>query len=390
MSYCAPCSQIEPLYFCYPSIEIGIVADVDTDYFVYIQSYATGAVQVFEVLSDGDGLITIESDDFQFAENTLYQIWVNKTGDKADKEEFIINGVTNSCFNTYFMKGTRPTVERHLYINGSVLGNNTNETNMRTFLSAKSIGAPIFYLSNYLDDAGNRTAMRALNTLLNTAGVSQRGANVTQSVNAINLADEGTPAAYNVGCATAAEKFTFFSQEWEFWKSNPYGDFATFKTNDLAIYNHCADNNLKYHIYVARCEDQAGISEPEEVADWLVNGDEENPISHDVIYLVDYVSTAKFNKYKGLSDGIKTQIQLIANAAKNTGKVQKIMPLWASQGNVVGGVPTNMFTYFQANPTLIPAYNTFKTAYDGWKFTNKTSVKFIGQNIYAYDSLKAL
>lgn len=279
-----------------------------------------------------------------------------------------------------------------------ILGSSTPTNALKTWLSSKSITNPIFYVGSQLDDSSKRTAMRTLNTDLNTAGITKRSVNVTQSVNAINESDAGTPAAFNVGCATAAEKFTCFSQEWEFWKSNPYGDFATFKANDLAIYNYCVANNIEYNIYVARCKDvsyvpavivnnvvitpQVGFA-PEEVALWLVQ-------KHETIYLVDYVSTEKFNTYSGLSDGIKTQIQLFANAAKTAGKTQKMQILWAAEGNIVDGVPTNMYTYFVANPTLIPAYNTFKIAYDDWNFSNKTSLNFQGQNIYSYTGIKDL
>lgn len=265
----------------------------------------------------------------------------------------------------------------------TILPDGAKRTALKTFLPNKRVTKPIFYLGSLLDNSSNRTLMRTLNTELNQLGITKRHANVTQSVNAINLSDSGTPAAYNVGCVTAAEKFTGFSQEWEFWKTNPYGDFATFKTNDLAIYNYCQANGLTYDIYVARCKDNAGAFTPEQVADWLV-------AYHDTIYLVDYVSTSKFNTYKGLSGGIKEQIQLIADAAKRANKVQKMSILWASEGNLVNGVATNMRTYFEINPTLIPAYNEFKIVFDKWKFNNSSSVKFTGQNLYGYDGVKDL
>jgi len=383
MSYCAPCSALTPIEICTTEITIG-TAIADTLYYIYFRSLANGWTVKYEATSDSDGLIIVESlTGFVLAENTGYELWINQTDNIDDREDFTSGGLTNECFTTSFMrKAPSPTptqLKRLLYINGTVLGDNTKETALKTWLSTKGITMPIFYLSTYLDDSGNRTKMRTLNIALNTQGITKRSANVTQSINAINLADAGTPAAYNVGCATAAERFNVFSQEWEFWKYNPYGDFATFKTNDLAIYNYCQANNIQYDIYVARCKDVAGVSTPEQVADWLV-------AKHDTIYLVDYVLTSKFNTYKGLSDGIKVQIQLIADAAKRANKVQNMVILWASEGN--NG--DNMYTYFVANPTLIPAYNTFKVAYNAWSFTNKASINMQGQNIYAYDSIKAL
>lgn len=277
-----------------------------------------------------------------------------------------------------------------LYIDGfdDILANSGAETTLKNFIVTKKINNPIFYMGSLLSDSGKRTAMRTFNTSLHAAGITKRSVNVTTD-SAVD-GSASSKSKFNEDCTLGSQQFTNFSQEWEFWKSNPYGDFATFKTNDLAIYNWCLANQVKYDIYVARCKDNAGVSTPEQVADWLVGGDENNPISHDTIYLVDYISTDKYNTYKGLSDGIKTQIQLIADAASRAGKVQKMQILWASQGNIVSGVPTNMRTYFQANPTLITAYNGFKNAYNAWSFTNKSSINFTGQNIYAYSGISDL
>jgi hypothetical protein len=64
--------------------------------------------------------------------------------------------------------------------------------------------------------------------------------------------------------------------------------------------------------------------------------------------------------------------------------------LWAANGNSVNGVDTNMRTFFVQNPTLTPAYDGFKIAYNNWKFTNKESINFLGQNIYSEEGIKDL
>ena len=278
------------------------------------------------------------------------------------------------------------TTESCTYINGfaTLIGDSNAKLALRSFITAKNLTSIIYYTGSSLDNSTNRAYLRALNAQISI----EKGANVTKSINAITTSDLGTPAGYNTTCLNANEKFTMFSQEWEFWKSNPNGDWEAFKTNDLAIYNFCQANNIVYNIYVARCKDpKVGGASPEEVADWLV-------AKHDTIYLVDYCTTDKFNTYQGLSPGIQTQIQLIADAAKRfnngAGKVQKISILWASEGNLVNGVPENMRTFFAQNPSLIQAYTQFKVVYDNWTFTNKASVQFVGQNIYAYSSLKDL
>lgn len=274
------------------------------------------------------------------------------------------------------------TTESVVYINGfaTLIGNSEAKIDLRNFITAKKLTSIIYYTGSSLDNSTNRAHLRALNTLITIV----KGANVTKSINAITESDLGTPAGYNTTCTSIAEKFTMFSQEWEFWKDNPNGDWEAFKTNDLAIYNYCQTKGIQYNIYVARCKDpKVGGASPEQVADWLV-------AYHDTIYLVDYCTTDKFNNYKGLSPGIQAQIQLIADAAKRANKVQKIDILWASEGNVVSGVPENMRTFFVQNPTLITAFTQFKTVYDIWQFTNKNSVNFVGQNVYGYSGISDL
>ena len=325
------------------------------------------------IVASGSGIGSFTSDLSSLTANTNY---------------YVRAYATNSAGTAYgaqqtFKTTNVATVESGSYIDSfaGILASPSETTALINFQIAKNFTFSIFYMAALLDDSGNRTLMRAL---LSSISVDiKKGVNVTQSVNAINLSDAGTPAAYNAGCATDLEKFNMMSQEWEFWHANDYGDFATFKTNDLAIYNYCQANGIQYNIYVARCKDYTGTFTDAEVAEWLVT-------YHEIIYLVDYVSTAKYNTYNGLSAGIQAQIQLIANAAKAVGKTQKVIILWASQGNIVGGVPTNMATFFEANPTLIPAYNGFKSAYNEWNFTNRTSIQMLGQNIYAYTGIKDL
>lgn len=278
------------------------------------------------------------------------------------------------------------TTESITYINGfsTLIGDTDAKIALRSFITSKKLTSIIYYTGSSLDNSTNRAYLRALNAAITIT----KGANVTKSINAITESDLGTPAGYNTTCLNDNEKFTMFSQEWEFWKSNPNGDWEAFKTNDLAIYNYCQSHNITYNIYVARCKDpKVGGATPEQVADWLV-------AKHDTIYLVDYCTTDKFNTYQGLSAGIQAQIQLIADAAKRfnngAGKIQNMAILWASEGNVVNGVPENMRTFFVQNPSLIAAYTKFKAVYDNWKFTNKDNVKFVGQNIYGYNGIKDL
>lgn len=283
---------------------------------------------------------------------------------------------SNSTIKAYYPNST--TTRNGVYINNfdEVLGNSGEEASLKTYLLSVKINDLTFYMGSLLDNSGNRTSMRSYMSSLTTAGFTRRASNVTQATGCIYPLKVGTEAYYNAGCATAAEKFNGFTQEWEFWHDNPYGTFDTFKVKDDSILAYCTANSMYYDIYVARCRDYTGTYPDSAVARQVVK--------HETVYLVDYVSTSKYNTYKGLSDGIKTQLDIIGAAAKKAGKVQKVCILWASEGND----GANMETFFLANPTLLPAFNGFKTAYNNWSSTYKSSLNIVGQKIYATTGLR--
>ena len=283
---------------------------------------------------------------------------------------------SNSTIKKYYPNTT--STRNGVYINNfdEVLGNSGEQTALTSYLQGVKINDLTFYMGSLLDNSGNRTSMRSYMLSLTTAGFTRRASNVTQATGCIYPLKVGTEAHYNAGCSTAGEKFNGFTQEWEFWHDNPYGTFDTFKVKDDSILAYCTANSMYYDIYVARCRDYTGANTEAQVAAQMVK--------HETIFLVDYVSTSKYNTYKGLSDGIKTQLNIIGAAAKLAGKVQKVCILWASEGND----GANMESYFLANPTLLPAFNGFKTVYNNWSSPYKSSLKIIGQKIYASTGLR--
>ena len=391
MEICEPCTLLDPIEQCTESIEIGI-AEANTDYYVYVSNLATTRLDVFPVTSDGDGLITIPIDEC-LAQNTGYEIWINTTGIEEDRDDFTNNSTTNKCFIFQFMKNANPTpvtsTFNGMYVNGftGILGNATEETKLKSFIPRKKINDLTFYIGDLFLDSAKRTAFRALATSLRTAGQTRIGSNVTKKENCIDNV-VGTEAHYNAECTNANQKINVFTQEGEPWHENDsFDSFAEYKANDDLILAYCKANNITYDVYLARCRDVAGVATDAQCADQAV--------LHDTIFLVDYVSTTKFNTYSGLSDGIKEQLTLISAAAGRwvnpdtlaVGKTQKVVILYASEGNA----GANMATYFQQNPSLLPANDKFQLAYKNWNATavkSKLSVK--GMKIYAYTGIKNL
>ena len=280
-----------------------------------------------------------------------------------------------------FQTAQVPSIDFGLYFDSfsATLGDPTATSFMLNFFNEKQITQPIFYLASLLDDADNRTDMRAINTSLNNQNITDIAANVTQAANVIDPQDAGSIAGFNEDSTEDTQKFTTVVEEIEFYKSNPYvNSFAEYQTNCDLIKEWADANGVIYQAYYARCRDCATVNPQTsaQIATYMVQ-------TFETLKLVDYVSTEKFNQYNGLSASIKAEIELIAVAAQAQGKVQNMELIFASQGNVVSGVPTNMRTYFQANPTITPAYNQVMSEYNNWDFLYKSYINLKGFTVYA-------
>lgn len=288
---------------------------------------------------------------------------------------------SNSTVKKYY-PGKSTVIPFYTYIDGmdEILPSPSLTTALRSFEVRKKINIPIYYMGSLLSDGGNRTLMRALLTANVAAGITKNGVNVTKAYNAVNTSNTASKASYNIGCNTSAQKFTHFFEEIEFYKANPYVDsFDEYKTECDSIKTWATANGVAFAAYYARCRDVAGITSPDSIASYLVR-------TYDVLMLVNYCTPTKFATYGGFSPSIKTEFQLIANAAKRYGKVQKMQMIFAANGN--GG--DNMGDYFIQNPTLLPAFNSATSTYNTWSFTNKSSINFQGMTIYSYSGISDL
>lgn len=331
-----------------------------------------GSWQQFQLRLDNKNLSVMEMKSKYLHEQYLFEAQILN---QIHQQNPFMNGVGGG--GNY----SEPSITYYgMYINGfdSILGNSSAETNLVNFIQNKEMNDLTFYMSNLLNTPQNETYMRSLALRLRNAGQNRILSNVIQAANSINLTP-GTEATYNNSCSDDREKFTGFTQEWEFWNSgNPYGSFGTFITDDIAIANYCQANNLTYDIYVSRCEDYASVYTPEQVATHVVQ-------YHDIVHLVAYISEATYNSNKGLNNTRKTQLELLGNAALALGKKQKVTILWAANGN--GGV--NMRDWFVANPDL-NAYDGFVTEYNNWSSSAKAGLDIVGQKIYAYSGISDL
>jgi hypothetical protein len=333
-----------------------------------------GSWQQFQYRSDNKGLSVMKMKSKYLHEQLLFEAQIENLN-QIHQHNLFMNGSGGGggSYNT-------PITYYGMYINefSSILGSAPIESDLISFIQNKGMNDLTFYMGNLLSTPQNETNMRSLASRLRNTGQNRILSNVIQAANSINLSP-GTEATYNNGCSNDREKFTGFTQEWEFWNSNnPYGSFGVFITDDVAIANYCQANNLTYDIYVSRCEDYADVYTPGQVATHVVQ-------YHDIVHLVAYISEATYNLNKGLNTTRKTQLELLGNAALALGKKQKVTILWAANGNE--GV--NMRDWFVANPDL-NAYDGFITEYNNWSSFAKAGLDIVGQKIYAYSGISDL
>lgn len=102
---CSTCTKVKTIPQCVSEITIGTIADLDTDVYVYFKNLATGRTQQYEAVSDGAGLVTLDTSEITFMDGVLYEVWIVPQIDVfADRTEITIEGVEYDCFQVVFSR----------------------------------------------------------------------------------------------------------------------------------------------------------------------------------------------------------------------------------------------------------------------------------------------
>lgn len=72
---CNSCFKTRPLNSCSDEIVIGTFAP-NEDFYVYIQTIATGNIMRLDASSDGSGILSIDTSEINFATTLEYMLWV--------------------------------------------------------------------------------------------------------------------------------------------------------------------------------------------------------------------------------------------------------------------------------------------------------------------------
>jgi hypothetical protein len=93
-----PCIQSNPIPTCIDTLTIGIIGKINTPVLVQITSIATGRVDLFEVVSDSDGLVIIDVADYVINDQANYKVEIFTVSNPYGPAETItVNDVSDVC-----------------------------------------------------------------------------------------------------------------------------------------------------------------------------------------------------------------------------------------------------------------------------------------------------
>lgn len=93
---CENCTQASPIPACVNLLTIGTISDALTQVYVVIEDVTQGRRMLIETISDGAGLVSIDTSGFMFAENHSYVVTIVETvgGEAID---FTIDSIEYPC-----------------------------------------------------------------------------------------------------------------------------------------------------------------------------------------------------------------------------------------------------------------------------------------------------
>ncbi len=165
-----PCLQSNPIPSCIETLTIGTIQKISTPVIVLITTIATGRIDAFEVLSDGDGLVVIDLGDYEINDGINYKVEVFSVSSPEGPQEIItINDVSDSCiyFTGRYVNGsTQVTAEL------SVLGNDTPQTSLNPIYHYTEVDYAVPY---YIKTVGVGTINGVVHIVLANPNIYKKG-----------------------------------------------------------------------------------------------------------------------------------------------------------------------------------------------------------------------
>ena len=103
MSLCNSCQRLKVVDICTEILNIGEAPLANKQYNIIFTSTANGFRVRYRATSDADGMLVLNfPDELILAENTGYELTINRTNNPDDADDLIIGGVTADCYLVSF------------------------------------------------------------------------------------------------------------------------------------------------------------------------------------------------------------------------------------------------------------------------------------------------
>ena len=96
---CTPCSFTKPVPVCVQALEVGTITSLATAIYVFINNLTTGKTVRLDEVTDGAGLVTVDTTGLRFSESFTYELYVVLQAATSidDRETITIDATEETC-----------------------------------------------------------------------------------------------------------------------------------------------------------------------------------------------------------------------------------------------------------------------------------------------------
>lgn len=267
-----------------------------------------------------------------------------------------------------------------LYVNDfdTILSATTEQNDLLTFASDNGITTLYLYdLTGIIGDNTTKTSLKSFNVLAKNNGILKMGGISGSQNRTIGL----TPTSYSRlqfnNESSGNERFDIFNLENEFWIYTGSGDpvqFSTYTTWLSNITSALNTTTTDFDVYIGNVYDPTSGYTREQVATDLVT-------KVDRIMYAMYIPTSGFTAPQWGLNYIDEKLQYLSNAAFSANIVTDIVIIFH-------GGEDYMHSYFESHSFQEAYANVVNSYQNSLSITNKSSIRFVGYFIYAYQQVK--
>jgi len=267
-----------------------------------------------------------------------------------------------------------------LYVNDfdTILSATTEQNDLLTFASNNGLTTLYLYdLTGIIGNTSTKTSLKNFNVLAKNSGILKMGGISGSQNRTIGLAPNSYSRLQFNNESSGNQKFDIFNLENEFWIYTGSGDpvnFSAYTTWLSNITNTLNPTPTDFDIYIGNVYDPTSGYTNAQVATNLVTK------VNRIMYAM-YIPTSGFTAPAWGLNYIDEKLELLSNAAFSSSVLTDIVIIFHGGENY-------MHSYFESH-TFQEAYANVVDSYHNWlSINNKSSIRFVGYFIYAYQQVK--